>query len=112
MPDCSALTDAIPGKTNFLSFKAEQSGIYHGLCAEFCGEEHAVMRFRVVTLPQDEFQSWATQQATAPPPPPENVRQIFIQRACIGCHTISGFKEALGITGPNLTSLGNRETIA
>jgi cytochrome c oxidase subunit II len=112
MPKLAGKTDAIPGKMNFFSFKAEQSGIYRGLCAEFCGEQHAVMRFRVVALPQDEFQSWATQQAAAPPPPPENVRQIFLQKACIGCHSINGFREAVGITGPNLAYFGNRETIA
>ena len=35
---------------------------------------------------------------TAPPPPPENVKQIFMQKGCVGCHKISGFQEALGVT--------------
>ena len=70
------------------------------------------MRFRVVAVTQDAFQSWLTQHQTAPPPPPDNVRQLFIQRGCIGCHSISGFPEAIGQVGPNLTYFGSRETIA
>ncbi|MFL5800841.1 MAG: cytochrome c oxidase subunit II [Roseiflexaceae bacterium] len=112
MPKLAGKTDAIPGHTNLLSFQAEQPGIYHGLCAEFCGEQHAVMRFRVVVVPPDVFQSWVQQQTTAPPPPPENVKQIFIQKGCVGCHSINGFQEAVGQVGPNLTYFGSRETIA
>jgi cytochrome c oxidase subunit 2 len=63
-------------------------------------------------VPQDAFQSWLTQQQTALPPPPENVKQIFTQKGCIGCHKVSGFPEALGVTGPNLSFFGSRETIA
>ena len=112
MPKLAGKTDAVPGHTNLLSFQAEQPGIYRGLCAEFCGEEHAVMRFRIVTVPPDVFQNWVAQHAAAPPPPPENVRQIFTQKACVGCHSISGFQEAVGKVGPNLTYFGSRETIA
>ena len=113
MPKLAGKTDTIPGHINRLSFQAEQPGIYRGLCAEFCGEQHAVMRFRVVAVPQDVFDRWLAQhQATPPPPPPENVRQIFIQKGCIGCHAVSGFKEAIGLVGPNLTYFGSRETIA
>jgi cytochrome c oxidase subunit II len=112
MPKLAGKTDAIPGKTNRLSFQAEQPGIYRGLCAEFCGEQHAVMRFRVVAVAPDVFDSWLQQHATAPPPPPESAKQIFLQKGCVGCHSISGFPEAVGKTGPNLTFFGSRETIA
>jgi cytochrome c oxidase subunit II len=112
MPKLAGKTDAIPGKTNRLSFQAEQPGIYRGLCAEFCGEQHAVMRFRVVAVAPEVFDSWLQQHATAPPPPPEPVKQIFLQKGCVGCHSISGFPEAVGLQGPNLTYVGSRETIA
>ena len=112
MPKLAGKTDTIPGTTNYLSFQAEQAGIYRGLCAEFCGEQHAVMRFRVVAVPPDVFDSWLAQHAAAPPPPPDNIRQIFLTKGCVGCHSISGFKEAVGLTGPNLTYFGSRETIA
>jgi cytochrome c oxidase subunit 2 len=112
MPKLAGKTDTVPGHQNYLTFMAEQPGVYRGLCAEFCGEQHAVMRFRVIAVPQDAFQGWLTQQQTAPPPPSDNIRQVFIQKGCIGCHTISGFQEAIGVTGPNLTYFGSRETIA
>ena len=112
MPKLAGKTDAIPGKTNLISFQAEQPGIYHGLCAEFCGEQHAVMRFRIVAVQPDVFESWLQQQSTALPPPPEQVKQVFLTKGCVGCHAISGFPEAVGKTGPNLTFFGSRETIA
>jgi cytochrome c oxidase subunit 2 len=111
MPKLAGKTDTIPGHTNRLSFQAEQPGIYRGLCAEFCGEQHAVMRFRVIAVPQDVFDNWLSQRQTAPPPPPDNIRQIFLQKGCVGCHAVDGFKDAVGQVGPNLTYFGNRETI-
>jgi cytochrome c oxidase subunit II len=39
-------------------------------------------------------------------------RQIFSGAACIGCHAIAGNPAAMGVTGPNLTHVGSRSTIA
>jgi len=39
-------------------------------------------------------------------------RQIFSSSACIGCHAIVGNPAAMGVTGPNLTHIGSRSTIA
>jgi len=38
--------------------------------------------------------------------------QIFSTSACIGCHAIAGNPSAMGVTGPNLTHIGSRTTIA
>jgi cytochrome c oxidase subunit II len=38
--------------------------------------------------------------------------QIFSGAACIGCHSIAGNPTAMGTTGPNLTHIGSRSTIA
>ena len=116
MPKIAGKTDAIPGHTNFVSFQANQEGIYRGLCAEFCGEEHALMRFRVVAVQQAVFDQWVAQQKVAPAPPTGDAlrgQQVFLsaQKGCIGCHSING-TTAEGVTGPNLTYLGSRETIA
>jgi cytochrome c oxidase subunit 2 len=111
-PKLFGKTDAIPGRTNLLSFQALNEGVYRGLCAEFCGEQHAVMRFRVVAVQPDVFQQWLERQATAPAAPSEAVRQVFQQKACLGCHAIGGFDGAVGQSGPNLTYFGDRLTIA
>jgi cytochrome c oxidase subunit 2 len=39
-------------------------------------------------------------------------KQIFSTSACIGCHSIAGNPAAMGVTGPNLTHVGSRSTIA
>jgi cytochrome c oxidase subunit II len=39
-------------------------------------------------------------------------KQIFSGAACIGCHSIAGNPIAMGTTGPNLTHVGSRSTIA
>jgi len=39
-------------------------------------------------------------------------KQIFSGAACIGCHSIAGNPAAMGVTGPNLTHIGSRSTIA
>jgi cytochrome c oxidase subunit 2 len=38
-------------------------------------------------------------------------RRLFQQKTCIACHTIRGH-EGVGITGPDLTHVGSRTTIA
>jgi cytochrome c oxidase subunit 2 len=39
-------------------------------------------------------------------------KQVFSGAACIGCHSIAGNPAAMGVTGPNLTHIGSRSTIA
>ena len=45
---------------------------------------------------------------------PERGRQLItaFQGACAACHTIAGNPSAVGVTGPNLTHVGSRSTIA
>ncbi len=38
--------------------------------------------------------------------------KVFSGAACIGCHSIAGNPVAMGVTGPNLTHVGSRSTIA
>ena len=56
------LYDMIPNRGNHLWLEADQPGYYWGQCAEFCGDSHAVMRFRVIALGPKEFNDWVTQQ--------------------------------------------------
>ena len=48
VPQLGGKMDAIPGRENRLRLEAAQPGTYEGLCAEFCGLEHATMRFEVI----------------------------------------------------------------
>lgn len=55
VPRLAGKIDAIPGQTNVLRIQANVPGRYEGLCAEFCGLEHAGMRFDVVVHAADEY---------------------------------------------------------
>lgn len=46
-PRLGGKMDAIPGKENRIRLHAGEPGVYHGLCAEYCGIGHALMPFEV-----------------------------------------------------------------
>jgi cytochrome c oxidase subunit 2 len=65
IPKLAGKVDMMPNRANHLWFQADQPGYYWGQCAEFCGDSHAVMRFRVIALGPKDFNDWLSQQ-TAP----------------------------------------------
>jgi cytochrome c oxidase subunit 2 len=166
VPKLAGKVDMIPNRANHLWLQADQPGYYYGQCAEFCGDSHAVMRFRVIALEKKEFALWRANQeqparvvapaaALAGAKPhavfasftaraggalsgspefdadpfmawrekqlPASVgedstliaqgRKLFQNKTCIACHTIRGH-EGVGVTGPDLTHVGARTTIA
>lgn len=62
IPKLAGKVDMIPNRANFLWLKADKPGYFWGQCAEYCGDSHAVMRFRVVALGPREFNEWLDQQ--------------------------------------------------
>jgi cytochrome c oxidase subunit 2 len=62
LPKLAGKVDMIPNRANFIYLKADKPGYYWGQCAEFCGDSHAVMRFRVIALEKKEFAEWLEQQ--------------------------------------------------
>lgn len=62
VPKLAGKQDAIPGRTNQMWFKANVPGTYSGQCAEFCGLQHAKMRFDVIALEEEEFEAWVEEQ--------------------------------------------------
>ncbi|WP_333829285.1 cytochrome c oxidase subunit II [Pararhodobacter sp.] len=51
VPRLAGKIDAIPGRTNRLRLLADTPGSHDGLCAEFCGLGHSVMRFQLIAYP-------------------------------------------------------------
>jgi cytochrome c oxidase subunit 2 len=47
--------DAIPGRVATFDITPEETGVFPGACAEFCGLNHAYMRFSVRVVPAAEF---------------------------------------------------------
>ena len=64
VPKLAGKVDMIPNRANFLWLQADEPGYFWGQCAEYCGDSHAVMRFRVVALGPKDFNEWLTQQTT------------------------------------------------
>lgn len=115
VPQLHGKIDMVPGEVNTLRLEAGEAGQYRGICAEFCGAQHARMQFVVVASPPEDFQTWiADQQQPAPEPASEITRrgqQVFLGSACVYCHTVRG-TNASGEVGPDLTHLGSRRTLA
>ncbi len=73
IPKLAGKVDMIPNRGNHLWLRADEPGYYFGQCAEFCGEGHAVMRFRVVALEPPAYEAWVARQIRAAgTPPPED----------------------------------------
>jgi cytochrome c oxidase subunit 2 len=130
IPQLTGKTDVIPGHANHMWFQADTLGTYTGACAEFCGDQHAHMRFDVVVKPTagiNSFSAWeSAQEAPAAEPAPGSLaaqgKALFFSgvfannTACIQCHSIYGTSynniKAQSFIGPNLTHFGSRDLIA
>jgi cytochrome c oxidase subunit II len=115
LPNLHGKKDLIPNYPTTIYFQADRPGIYWGQCAEFCGYEHAKMRFMVVAQSPEEYQSWyetAQRQAASPTTDSQKRgQQIFLTSVCAQCHTISG-TTASATVGPNLTHVASKPYIA
>jgi len=65
VPKLAGKVDMIPNRGNHLWLQADQPGYFWGQCAEYCGESHAVMRFRVIALDEADFAAWIARQKTS-----------------------------------------------
>lgn len=118
VPQLHGKMDLIPGKTNSFWIEAAEAGVYRGICAEFCGIQHARMQFLVLAEPADQFSEWLAAQQQPAMQASDPVLQrglaVFFEADCAACHTIRGISmtEATGEVGPDLTHFGSRRTIA
>ena len=64
IPKLGGKMDAIPGKVNVMRIRAEEAGTYKGLCSEFCGVSHTIMRFDVNVIAPEEINQRLLQEAS------------------------------------------------
>lgn len=64
VPRLGGKLDAMPGRTNVLRIQADRAGTYRGQCAEFCGVDHAHMKFTVTAHPATAFDTWLQEART------------------------------------------------
>lgn len=119
VPKLAGKVDMIPNRNNWMWLRADEEGMFHGQCAEFCGESHANMLFRVISVGRDEFDAWVARQrqpgrdpATADDPLALAGRELFQTKGCVQCHHVEGLGLDGGILGPDLTHFGERHTVA
>ena len=115
VPRLQGKIDLIPGDTNDLRLLARVPGTYRGQCAEFCGAQHANMAITVVADDSATFARWLRDQLDDSRSPTDSTlafgQLLFASGPCSLCHTVRG-TPALGKTGPDLTHVGSRSTIA
>ncbi len=132
VPRLGGKKDLMPGQDNWLWLQVDagmmdgarelpedspyQGHYYYGQCAEFCGESHAFMKFRVLALDDENFQKWVDHQKSEAREPStmaeELGQQAFMKNQCATCHMISGVRGAQGLVGPDLTHVGSRVSLA
>lgn len=73
IPALAGKRDLISNRTNYLWFTPDSTGeaAFNGSCNEYCGASHANMKFRVFTVAEGDFETWARHNAAnAVFPPP------------------------------------------
>jgi cytochrome c oxidase subunit II len=118
VPSLNGKQDMNPGETNVIRLRADEPGVYRGLCAEFCGVQHALMQFLVVAQPPAEFAGWIAERRRPPAPPADATaqegRRVYAAVGCASCHRVAGQVDAgaAGSAGPDLSHLATRRTLA
>ncbi|MGP0073149.1 MAG: cytochrome c oxidase subunit II [Bryobacteraceae bacterium] len=111
VPELARKMDAVPGRWSYIWLEADAPGIYIGTCSEFCGAQHAWMRFRVIADTRSSFDAWMKRQMQ---PSPEATgiavdgARLFQSKKCADCHTVTGAGRSSG-KGPSLAHLVTHE---
>lgn len=113
VPQLAGKTDLIPNRVNETWLDPQETGLFLGQCAQYCGTQHAKMLLRVYVDSPGEFSVWVREQQQPANPDEKEAagRQVFERTACVNCHAIAG-TNGTGRFGPDLTHLMSRHTIA
>ncbi|HUK78395.1 MAG TPA: cytochrome c oxidase subunit II [Thermoleophilia bacterium] len=115
VPQLAGKIQLIPSHVNHLTILPVVPGTYLGVCANFCGKQHAHMHFLMIVQPAAQFSSWFRNQMR-PAVTPTGTQAVAGAAAiaalpCASCHTIRG-TSLHGTYGPDLTHLASRSSIA
>jgi len=115
VPSLAGKVDMIPGRRTRLRLDPTRTGVYRGVCAEYCGTSHAFMALRVVVSEPLELARWLERQAEPAGAPRGELAArgaaAFLENGCGSCHTVRG-TPANGVIGPDLTHVGSRLSLA
>jgi cytochrome c oxidase subunit II len=118
VPQLQGKIDMIPGRVTRLWMRADEPGLFRGVCTEYCGPGHALMAFWVDAMPRAQFDAWVAARRVPPVEPTDTLlrfgRAVFFEAQCHLCHAVPGhpLPAVLGEVGPDLSDYGRRRTIA
>lgn len=114
IPELNRKIDMVPGQVNRVTLQTDRPGRYVGICAEYCGVQHAHMRLVVIAQSARDYDAFIRQAGSdrVPPSSPAARRgeQVFLGNACAACHRLRGTRAAARI-GPDLTHLMERSSL-
>ncbi len=67
MPSLWVKMDAVPGRLNEVTFKADRIGVYYGQCSELCGVNHGYMPIAVEVVSAADFARWVASRGGTMP---------------------------------------------
>ncbi len=83
--------DCVPGMNTYAWFKADRTGTYDILCAEYCGLRHAYMLSKVKVMETQEYHAWLEKEAHSGASETSQAGKAVYERlGCSDCHTMDG----------------------
>jgi cytochrome c oxidase subunit 2 len=114
VPALARKMQLIPGQTNHIWLAADAPGNYAGECVEYCGAQHAWMRFSVIAESPADFAAWLHNQENSAASPAtdsaQNGLKLFQSLTCVNCHSLRGVSVAAN-AAPDLTHLADRKIL-
>jgi len=98
LPSLRLKQDVLPGRYTYLWFKGDRPGVYHLMCAEFCGTQHSRMVGRFILMTPEDYSRWLSAQPEAD----DLARQgeaLFRSLGCSGCHAPNSAVHAPDLRG-------------
>jgi cytochrome c oxidase subunit II len=77
--------DVVPGKYTTEWFRATKTGTFPIYCAQYCGNQHALMIGQVIVLEPEDFVHWL-ENGTPSPSVAVAGENLFRSLGCSGCH--------------------------
>lgn len=141
VPHLSGKKDMIPGRRTLLRIEADRAGEFGGVCAEYCGGQHALMGFVAIAHEEGDFRRWyaartdkltsvgideeAQEEPLLAPTEPsgrsstrsaatapiENPGRNLFMESGCAACHRVAGTEANGLAGPDLTHVGSRRTL-
>ena len=89
VPELARKMSTVPGHPNHIWVEADKPGTYLGVCSEFCGTQHAWMRFLVIAGSSGDLRSAEKAQLAPAAAPTGEAAQglaLFKEMSCMNCH--------------------------